>query len=185
MPAALQFPDADSAIVPTTGKPPAIGTHLERLDGSLVRLARLHAFPAVPVPPAEHPIAAATDQYRASRTPGHCIHDPRMPRQDSITCPPGRVAIQASHIPHEQLLVVSLPLAPSARGEPLPITAPGHVVHFALMSSELLEEHAVRGVPHRHDTIITGTGQERPIRTPGHPAGRGRLVAGNPLAGAR
>src|SRR2546429_6906123 len=53
------------------------------------------------------------------------------------------------------------------------------------MSSELLEEHAVRGVPHRHDTIITGTGQERPIRTPGHPAGRGRLFAGNPLAGTR
>src|SRR6266566_8359341 len=146
-----------------------------------MRPARLHAFPAVPVPPAKHPIAAATDQYRANRTPGHCIHDPRMPRQDSITCPPGRVALQASHLPHEQLLVVS---APSARGEPLPITAPGHVVHFALMSWELLEQSPVRGVPHRDDAIITGTGKPRPVWTPGHPAGRGWLFAGDPLAGA-
>src|SRR2546425_3660416 len=98
-----------------------------------------------------------------------------MPRQDSHVLP-------AVHIPHEQLSAVS---APSARGEPLPITAPGHVVHFALMSWELLEQSPVRGVPHRDDAIITGTDQQRPVWTPGHPAGRGWLFEGDPLAGAR
>src|SRR5260370_42698288 len=123
--AALQLPDVDSAIVPTTGQRAAIGTHLERLACPLVRLARLHALSALDIPPAQHSVAATADQHRAGRTPGHCIHDPRMPRQDPY-------ALQASHIPHEQLLVVS---APSARAQPLPITAPAHVVHFALMSS--------------------------------------------------
>src|SRR5258708_34556510 len=72
---ALQLPDVDSAIVPATGERAAIGTHLERLDCPLVRPARVHALSALDVPPAEHAVAATTDQHRAGRTPGERIHD--------------------------------------------------------------------------------------------------------------
>src|SRR6266567_3426756 len=57
-----EVPDGDSAIVPTTGKRAAIGTHLERLNCPLVRPVRLHALPVLDVPPAEYTITAATDQ---------------------------------------------------------------------------------------------------------------------------
>src|SRR5947209_242908 len=134
-------------------------------------MARLHTFSAVPVPPAEHPIAAATDQYRASRTPGHCIHDPRMPRQDPITCPPGRVALQASHIPHEQLLAVSPPLAPSARGEPLPVTTPRYAIEGSV-GIVGFPHHPYTGscgrVPYPDGIIPSTTRQPPPIGTPSY-----------------
>ena len=73
--AALQLPDIDGAIVPATGERAAIGTHLERLDCSLVRMARVHARAALDVPPAEHAVAVTADQHRAGRTPSERIHD--------------------------------------------------------------------------------------------------------------
>src|SRR5260370_19574937 len=165
--ASLKIPDVDDTIVPTTGEPVPTGTHLEALNCSLMRPALPYALPALPVPPAQHLIAAATDQGRASRIPGHRIHDSRMPRQDTHTLP-------ARHLPHEHLPAISLPLAPSARGEPLSITAPGHVVHFDLMPREVLDRSPVRGVPHRDAAIITGTRQPRSVWTPRHSSDPGR-----------
>src|SRR5437868_5648353 len=76
-----EVPDGDSAIVPATGEQAAIGTRFEGLDCSLVRLARLHALSALDIPPAQHPVTAATDQHRAGRAPGHCIHRGCMSRK--------------------------------------------------------------------------------------------------------
>src|SRR5205823_4877214 len=73
--AALEIPDVDSAIVSATGEREAIGTHFERLDCSLVRLARVHALSALDVPPAERAVAATADQHLAGRAPGERIHD--------------------------------------------------------------------------------------------------------------
>src|SRR5258708_12921140 len=52
------------------------------------------------------------------------------------------------------------------------------------MPREVIEHSPVRGVPHHDDAIITGTGKPRSVWTPGHSADRGRLFAGDPLAGA-
>src|SRR6266566_7757885 len=73
--ATREVPDGDSAIVPATGEQAAIGTRFEGLDCSLVGLARLQALSALDIPPAQHPVTAATDQHRAGRAPGERIHD--------------------------------------------------------------------------------------------------------------
>src|SRR6516162_9029202 len=73
--AALQLPDVDSAIIPATGQPLAIWAAPEGLDRPLMRLSYPHARGVLQVPPAQHAIAAPTDQYRSSRAPGQCVHD--------------------------------------------------------------------------------------------------------------
>jgi hypothetical protein len=73
--ATREIPDGDSAIAPATGERSAIGTRLEGLDCSLVRLLPLHTLSPLDIPPAEPPVTAATDQHCAGRTPGERIHN--------------------------------------------------------------------------------------------------------------
>src|SRR5258708_6357710 len=73
--AALEIPDVDDTIIPATGEPAAIRAALERLDRPLMRLSHSHALSLLQVPPAQHAIAAATQQHHAGRAPGQRIHD--------------------------------------------------------------------------------------------------------------
>src|SRR5260370_17103305 len=86
-----------------------------------------------------------------------------MPHKGSITCPPGRVALPALLIPHQQL--------PSAfdaasTGQPAPIWAPGHARDYPLMSRQPLQQCAVGGIPQIHVTIIASADQARAGWTP-------------------
>src|SRR6266699_5495186 len=175
--ATVQIPEGNGPVVPATGQPAPIGTHLEPLHRSLMRSPYPYALFALDIPPVKPPIAAPADQHRAGRTPGHGIDHSRMSRDAMHPFP-------ALHIPHEQFPDVFLPLAPTARGQLRPIGAPGHVVHSALMSRQSQKPRAVQGVPHIHDTIIAATGQPRPVPTPRHPAGQVCLLTDDPLTGA-
>src|SRR6266566_8630242 len=83
--ATVQVPEHDGPVIPATGEPAAIGTHLERLHHPLMRFLHPHALPAVHLPPAQHAVTASTDQQLLARTPCHGRDHPRMPRQGSIT----------------------------------------------------------------------------------------------------
>src|SRR5260221_82627 len=61
--ATLQIPHLNGIVVPATGQSPAIGTYSERLDRTLMPLPKRQALPALRVPPAQVPIAAAPDQH--------------------------------------------------------------------------------------------------------------------------
>src|SRR5258706_5732793 len=131
--ATVQVPERDGPIIPTAGQHAPIGTHLERLDCPLMRLAHLHARPAVDLPPAQHAVTVSTDQPLPTRSPDHRRDHPRMPRKGSIPCitspperVPGRAALPALHLPHPQLPAISLPLAAAARGQSRAIGAPSH-----------------------------------------------------------
>src|SRR5947209_18654349 len=96
-----------------------------------------------------------------------------MLRQGSHTLP-------AVRLPHEALPTLS---AATTGGQPHPIGAPSHVVHWALMSRQPLLR-AIPGVPHIHVAIIAPADQPRPIRTPGHTRDSGQLRVSNPAAAA-
>src|SRR5712692_12013716 len=59
--ATLEIPERDSPVIPAAGQNAAIGTHLERLHGPLMRLLHPHALPILDLPPAQHAITASTD----------------------------------------------------------------------------------------------------------------------------
>ena len=59
--ATVQVPDRDGPVIAATGQLAAIGTHLERLHGPLMRLLHPHALPTLDLPPAYHPVTASTD----------------------------------------------------------------------------------------------------------------------------
>ena len=61
--AALQLPDVESIVIPATGQQAAIRAQLERLDRALMCLSHPHALPVLQIPPAQHAIAAPTDQH--------------------------------------------------------------------------------------------------------------------------
>ncbi len=63
-------PTLDRAIIPATDQALAIWAALERLDRLLMGLSHPHTLPTLQVPPAQHAIAAATQQLRSARTPG-------------------------------------------------------------------------------------------------------------------
>src|SRR5713101_626315 len=128
---ALEVPQVNGPVIPATGQPAAIGTSPERTDRPLMRLSHPHALPALHIPPAQHAVTTPTDQQVPARAPGDGIDDTAMPRKGSITCPPGRVALPALLIPHQQL--------PSAfdaasTGQPRPIGAPDHARDHPLMA---------------------------------------------------
>src|SRR5260221_6528119 len=152
--ATLQVPERDSPIIPATGQSAAIGTHLERLDGPLMRFSHPHAFPAVHLPPAHHPVTASSKHQLSTGSPGQRRDHPRMPRQGAITCPPGRVALPTVGIPHEELPAVSLPVAAATRGQPGAIGAPGHAPDNPVMYLQPQLLRATPGVPHI-DVAIT------------------------------
>src|SRR5260370_27323915 len=61
--ATLQVPERDGPIIPATGQNAPIGTHLERLDGPLMRFSHQHTLPAQYLPPAQPPVTASSDQH--------------------------------------------------------------------------------------------------------------------------
>src|SRR5437764_14635178 len=128
--ATMQVPEHDGPVIPATGQPAAIGTHVERLHGPLMRLLHPHTLSAVDLPPAQPAITASTDQHLPTRTPDHRKGHSGMPRQGSHPLP-------AVGIPHEQLPAVS---AAAARGQPPAIGAPGHAPDSTLMSLEALQQ---------------------------------------------
>src|SRR6266516_3339942 len=55
--ATLEVPEHDGPVIPATGEPAPIGTHLERLHRPLMRFSLPHAHPAVHLPPAQPAVA--------------------------------------------------------------------------------------------------------------------------------
>src|SRR5258708_20063114 len=139
---ALQLPDVDAAISTGPGPRTAIGTHLERLDCPLVRPARVHALSALDVPPAEHAVAATTDQHRAGRTPGERIHDlaqfaQRVQEFSTVG--------SAAGTPDEELSTAS---TSATTGQARPIRAPGHAHDHATMPLQPAKLRSLGALPH-------------------------------------
>src|SRR5207237_4963488 len=122
--ATLQVPDSDGPVLPATGEPAAIGTHLERLYCPLMRLLHPHALPTLDLPPAYHPVTASTDHQLPARTPGHRSNHPRMPYKVSHARP-------AKGVPHHQFPAVA---DAGGRGKPPAIGAEGHAHDGPVMS---------------------------------------------------
>src|SRR6266566_9966925 len=139
--ATVQVPDSDGPVIPATGQPAPIETHLERLHRPLMRFSLPHALPALHLPPAQPAVAASTDKPLPTRSPGHGRDYPRMPHQGAIACPPGRVALPALHLPHEELPALS---AAASRGQPRPIGAPGHAYDDSMMPRQPQELRPIR-----------------------------------------
>ncbi len=52
-----------------------------------MRMARLHALPALDIPLVEHTVTTPADQHRAGRTPRQRIHDLAQLAQDvEVSC---------------------------------------------------------------------------------------------------
>ncbi len=102
--APLELPERDRPVIAATGQLAAIGTHLERLHGSPMRLLHLHALPTLDLPPAQPAVTASTDQQLPTWDPDQRRDHPRMLHKGMHTLP-------AVRIPHEQIPAVSLPLA--------------------------------------------------------------------------
>src|SRR6266702_2402486 len=131
--ATVQIPEHNGSIIPAARQSAAIRTHLERLDGPLMRFSHPHALPALHLPPAQPAITASTEHQLSTGSPAQRRDHPRMPRQGAIACitspperVPGRVALPAVGIPHEELPTVP---AAAARGQPGAIGAPGHATN--------------------------------------------------------
>src|SRR2546427_1781573 len=77
--ATVQVPERDGPIIPATGQNTPIGTHLERLDGPLMRFSHPHALPALHLPPAQPAVTASTDQQLSTGSPGQRRDHPWMP----------------------------------------------------------------------------------------------------------
>jgi hypothetical protein len=61
--ATVQIPEHYGSIIPAARQSATIRTHLERLHRPPVRLLHPYALSALELPPAQHPISAATDQF--------------------------------------------------------------------------------------------------------------------------
>src|SRR2546426_3856292 len=107
-----------------------------------------HAFPAVHVPPAQHAIAAATDQQHFRWTPGERVHD-------RARLAPSVQALPTVRVPDEELPTTS---APATTGQPRPIGTPGHAHDHATMPLQRSSHCAVRGIPQEDAAIIATTG---------------------------
>src|SRR5713101_8972451 len=100
--AALEIPDVDGPVVPATGEPAPIGTHLQRLHRSLMRPAHLYTLPMLHIPPAQHAITVTTDQHRSGLTPCERVHDLAQFTQ-------GEQALSIMGIPDEELSTAPAP----------------------------------------------------------------------------
>src|SRR2546421_1744667 len=136
--ATLEVPEPDGPVIPATGQPAAIGTHLERLHRALVRLSHPHTLATLHLPPAQPAVTASTDHHLPTGNPAQHRDHSRMPFK-------GMHALPTVHIPYEQLSALS----PAAtRGQPPPIGAPGHTHHGSLMSRQLPLQRASGRLPH-------------------------------------
>src|SRR5258708_3017839 len=174
IPALLQTPQSNRIVVPATGQRLPVGTHLERLDPSLMLLPKRQALPMLHVPPAHGPIAAATDQHRSGWTPDQRVHD-------RVRLAQGLQALPTLRIPDDELPAA---FASATTGQSRAIGAPGYAHDCATMPLELLEQRAVGGLPQAHAAIIAATGQPGAIRTPRHTTNPGWLRPAHPPAGA-
>ncbi len=102
-----------------------------------------------------------------------------MPRQGAITCLPGRVALPAVGIPHEELPALS---ATTTGGQPHPIGAPGHAGDGSMMPQQPQQLRAIRGVPQVDVAIIAPADYPRAIGAPGHATDPGRVRLPDPTA---
>src|SRR6266849_4003947 len=164
--AALQTPDVDGPIIPATGEPLAIRVQLERPDRPLMGLSHPYTFPTLQVPPAQHAIAATTQQQRSARIPGQRMHD-RVWLAQVVQ------AFPATRLPAEELPPAT---APAATGQPRAIRTPVHARRQAPMLLQFREQRAVGGLPQAHAANIAAAGQARPVRTPRHLTYPGRGV---------
>src|SRR5256885_15272492 len=179
--ATLEIPEHDGPVIPAAGQPTPIGALLERLNCPLMGFSPLYTLPALDLPPAHPPVTASTDKPLPARSPGHGRDCPRMPHQGAIACPPGRVALPALHLPHEELPALS---AAAPRGQPRSIGAPGHARDDSMMPRQPQHLRSIGCVPHIHVAIITPADQPRPVRTPGHATDPGRELTAHPALGA-
>src|SRR6266700_1062562 len=175
--ATVQIPEHNGSIIPAARQSAAIRTHLERLDSPLMRFSHPHALPALHLPPAHHSVTASTEHQLSTGSPAQRRNHPGMARQGAIACPPGRVALPAVGIPHEELPTVP---AAASRAQPGAIEAPGHARDSALMSRQPLVQGATPGVPHIHVAIIAPADQARAIPAPGHATDPGHLRTTHP-----
>src|SRR2546426_490032 len=125
--AALEIPHLDGIVIAATGQPPAIGTHPERLDCSLMPLPKLQALPVLHVPPAHAPIAAATEQQRSGRTPGTTTDPVWLPRAN----PPGGAGGPPPHVP---------PLLIARSGKWGAIGTPRHTIEEGVVVVRVLQD---------------------------------------------
>src|SRR6266849_8623064 len=138
-------------------------------------MARLHALPALEIPPAEHTVTAPADQHRAGRTPRQRMHDlaqfaQRMQELSTV------------RTPDEELSTTS---TSATTGQARPIRAPGHAHDHATMPLQAGLLGTGGGLPQDDAAIVAATGQLLPVRAPRHPADRGWLPMAHPQAGAR
>ena len=81
---AFQIPDHNGSVLPATGEKLSIGTHFEGSDYSLMCFFNFHAYSALYIPPAQHPIAATANQLVSTGT------SPRMGASAIPTGPPSQ-----------------------------------------------------------------------------------------------
>src|SRR5437879_10108251 len=75
--APLEVPEHNGSVIPATGEPAPLGTHLERLHHPPMGLLHPHTLSAVDLPPAQPAITASTDQHLPARTPSYRRDHPR------------------------------------------------------------------------------------------------------------
>ena len=59
----MQVPELDHSVVPASGEPSPIGTDLECMYRSPMRLLRPDAYSTFDLPPADSSITASTEEY--------------------------------------------------------------------------------------------------------------------------
>src|SRR6266849_2978018 len=137
-------------------------------------MARLHALPALEIPPAEHTVTAPADQHRAGRTPRQRMHDlaqfAQRVQELSTVC-----------TPDEELSTAS---TSATTGQTRSIRAPCHAHDHATMPLQAGLLFAVGGLPQDNAAIVAATSQVRSVWAPRHPTDRGWLPTANPPAGA-
>src|SRR6266702_3580933 len=174
---ALQVPHLDGTVIAATGEQTTIRADPKRLDRSLMPFSHPYTLPALYVPPAQHSVAASTDQQLSTLTPLHGQHTAGSAGKGvqvlSIVC-----------IPQEHLSLASLPLAPATTGELAAIGTPHHARDHAAMPLQPLEQRTVGDIPQGYTTIIATASQACAIRTPGHATEHGRVHPTDPSLGA-
>src|SRR5947209_2317674 len=166
----LESPHMDGTILAATGQLMATGTDPERPDHPLMPIAYPHALPTLYVPPAQHPVAASTDQQTSVLAPIKGQHR-AWGVGKSVQ------ALPTMHIPEQHLPTTS---APAAAGEPAAIWTPHHARDHATRSLQPRKQCAIRGIPHVQSTLTSTAGQPGAVWIPGHMTDHGRVRATHP-----
>src|SRR5260370_35746434 len=108
----LEVPERDGSIIPATGQPAPIGTHLEPPDRPLMPLLHPHALPALHLPPARTPSLPPLTSTAPVGLQATAYTIPGCPARARTRSPPP----EADRVP-SRLQVTSFNL-PSAPGSP-------------------------------------------------------------------